>query len=59
MNNDDLGSLVLEKLAELGLIDDFYKAVDSDDFSKIEEVLSSAGVEDKTIGSIIQQLVES
>ncbi len=59
LSKDDEGSLILEKLAEADLIDEFYKAVDSDDFSKIEELLSLAGVSDSSIGSVIKQLVES
>ncbi|MFT6068020.1 MAG: hypothetical protein ACJAT2_002196 [Bacteriovoracaceae bacterium] len=58
-SKDDEGSLILEKLSEAELIDEFYSAVDSDDFSKIEELLSLAGVSDSSIGSVIKQLVES
>lgn len=59
MNKDDQGSLVLEKLAEVGLIDEFYSAIDSDNFSKIEEILTSIGVAEGEISSIISQVTDS
>ena len=59
INTDDEGSLILEKLAEANLVEEFYSAVDSDDFSKIEDLLSRVGIEDSKIQSVIQSIVES
>lgn len=53
------GSLILEKLAEANLVEEFYSAVDSDDFSKIEDLLSRVGIENSKIQSVIQSIVEA
>lgn len=46
MNESDFeGTLVLEKLAEIGKIDDFFLAIDSDDFNKAESLMKRAGVD--------------
>ena len=41
MKEDDLeGTLVLEKLAEIGKVDAFFEAVDSDDFGKAQALMA-------------------
>lgn len=50
------GTLVLEKLAEIGKVDEFFDAIDSDDFSKATSLMKSAKVDTKTIAIVIQKM---
>lgn len=50
------GTLVLEKLAEIGKVDDFFEAIDSDDFSKTTQLMKKANVDAKTISIVIQKM---
>ena len=52
------GSLVLEKLAEVNLVDEFYAAIDSDDIPKVIQLLRSAEVNEGLIKTLISQLVD-
>ena len=53
------GTLVLEKLAEIGKVDEFFDAIDSDDFSRATRLMKSAKVDAKTIAIVIQKMSES
>jgi hypothetical protein len=50
------GTLVLEKLALTGKVDDFYNAVDSDDFQKAASLMRRAGVDAETIAIILKKM---
>lgn len=50
------GSLVLEKLAAAGKLDDFYEAVEIDDFAKAKFLLKRAGVDAETIAVVLQKM---
>ncbi|MGE3974212.1 MAG: hypothetical protein AB7F59_06780 [Bdellovibrionales bacterium] len=39
--NDFEGTLVLEKLAEIGKVEDFFEAIDSDDFEKAKSLMNA------------------
>ncbi|MBA2404532.1 MAG: hypothetical protein H0V66_07165 [Bdellovibrionales bacterium] len=54
--NDYEGSLVLEKLAALNLMDDFYQAVDSDNIDEIVSLLEEAEIDDETIAIVLKQV---
>ena len=57
MNEDDFeGSLILEKLASLDLVDEFFEAVDSDDLVRVAAVLRAADFEDEIIRTILDQI---
>ncbi len=43
------GTLVLEKLAEIGKLDTFFEVIDSDDFAMVKSLLRKAGVDQETI----------
>ena len=59
MKEDDLeGTLVLEKLAEIGKVDAFFEAVDSDDFGKAQALMKRAGVDSTTIAQVLQLMSE-
>lgn len=46
-------STILEKLAQHGLVDEFYEAVDSDDPKKIKNLLRSAEVPEDRITLVL------
>ncbi|WP_218110143.1 hypothetical protein [Oligoflexus tunisiensis] len=53
------GSLVLEKLAEIDKVDDFFEAIDSDDFAQAEKLMKAARVDAATIAIVLQKMAES
>lgn len=50
------GTRVLEKLAEIGKVDDFFEAVDADDFSKAKRLMVSAGVDSDTMDLVLKKM---
>lgn len=54
--SDFEGSLVLEKMAEIGQLDAFYDAVDSDNFSKVRSLMLKAGLDLQTIEQVVIQM---
>ena len=57
MNENDFeGTLVLEKLAEIGKVDAFFEAVDSDDFAKARSLMKRAGIDSETISTVIEKM---
>lgn len=57
--NDFEGSLVLEKLAEAGTIDEFYAAIDADDFDKAGKLMRRAGVDVDTIRIVLRKMSDA
>jgi hypothetical protein len=57
--NDFEGTLVLEKLAEVGKVDDFFAAVDSDDLEKAAQLMRKAGVDLATIQIVIKKMSDA
>ena len=53
------GTLVLEKLAEIDKVDDFFAAIDSDDFSKAQSLMKRAKVDAKTIAAVLKKMAEA
>jgi hypothetical protein len=53
------GSLVLEKLAEIGRIEDFFDAVDADDISRARSLMKLAGVDTETISIVLQKMADA
>jgi len=57
MNESDFeGTIVLEKLAEIGKVDEFFDAVDADDFRKAKFLMKSAKLDAETIAIVIQKM---
>ncbi len=54
--NDFEGTLVLEKLAEIGRLDDFFEAIDADDFSKAAALMRKASVDAETIAVVMKKM---
>lgn len=60
MNEEDFeGTLVLEKLAEIGAVDDFFDAVDSDDTQGASALMREAGVDPATISIVLKKMAEA
>jgi hypothetical protein len=53
------GTLVLEKLALIDKVDDFFEAIDSDDFRKAESLMRLARVDTETIAVVLRKMVDS
>jgi hypothetical protein len=52
------GTLVLEKLAVIDKVDDFYQAVDADDFTLAKSLMKQAGVDRETIALVLKKMGE-
>lgn len=50
------GTLVLEKLAAIGTVEEFLEAVDSDNFKMANLLMREAGVDPKTILTVIKKM---
>jgi uncharacterized protein with HEPN domain len=60
MNSRDFeGTLVLEKLAEIEKVDDFFDAIDSDDFERARSLMEDALVEEEMISETIKKMALS
>ncbi len=53
------GSLVLEKLAEIGKVDAFFEAIDADDFGKAQSLMKRAGVDSETIAQVLKEMKDA
>jgi hypothetical protein len=56
--SDFEGTLVLEKLAEIGKVDAFFEAIDSDDLGKAIALMKQARIDPTTIAIVIKQMTE-
>ncbi len=50
------GSWVLEPLAAIGRVDDFYDAIDSDDIERATSLMRKAKVDAKTIAAVVGKI---
>lgn len=50
------GSLVLEKLAEVGKVDEFFEAIDSDNFNRATLLMKRAGVDLESIAIVLKKM---
>lgn len=57
--SDFEGTLVLEKLAEIGKLDSFFEAIDSDDFAKATSLMKKAGVDSETIAIVRKKMADA
>ena len=53
------GTLVLEQLAAIGKVDDFFDAIDSDDVQRATMLMKRADVDPSTIATVIRKIEES
>lgn len=60
MNEQDFeGTLVLEKLAEINKIDEFFEAIDSDDFGRAQALMKRAAIDSETIHMVIKKMAQA
>lgn len=57
--NDFEGTLVLEKLAEIGKLDLFFEAIDSDDFARAKSLMKLAKIDSQTIATVLLKMGET
>jgi hypothetical protein len=53
------GTLVLEQLAAIGKVEDFFEAVDSDDVERATALMKRAEIDAATIAIVIRKMEES
>jgi hypothetical protein len=53
------GTLVLEKLAEIGKVEDFFDAVDSDDVHRATQLMKRANVDAAMIATVVRKMETS
>ncbi len=57
--SDFEGTLVLEKLAQIDKVDDFFEAVDSDDFAKATSLMKRAQIDSETIAIVLKKMEDA
>ncbi|MBC7370886.1 MAG: hypothetical protein H7326_04930 [Bdellovibrionaceae bacterium] len=50
------GTLVLEKLAEIGKVDAFFEAIDADDLTKAKSLMKRANIDSNSIQLVLQKM---
>jgi hypothetical protein len=50
------GTLVLERLAEIGRVEDFFDAIDSDDVHRAASLMKKAKIDASTIAMVIKKI---
>jgi len=50
------GTLVLEQLAEIGKLDEFFEAIDADDERRATSLMKRANVDAPTIAIVLQKM---
>jgi hypothetical protein len=53
------GTLVLERLAAIGQVEDFFDAIDSDDLQRAISLMKKAGIDASTIAIVVRKMEES
>lgn len=54
--SDFEGSLVLERLSEMGMLDEFFEAIDTDNASQVRRILKIANMDNETIEMVLKKL---
>ena len=57
-DTDFEGTLVLEQLAAIGKVEDFFDAIDSDDTQRATTLMKKANVDASTIATVIRKIEE-
>ncbi len=58
-DTDFEGTLVLEQLAAIGEVDEFFDAIDSDDVERATALMKRAGIDAATIATVVRKMEES
>jgi hypothetical protein len=57
-DSDFEGTLVLEQLAAIGKVDDFFEAIDADDVQRATKLMKLAQVDPSTIATVVRKIEE-
>lgn len=57
--SDFEGTVVLEQLAEIGRVEEFFDAVDSDDFERAVALMKKANIDRPTIHMVVKKMKSS
>ncbi len=57
--SDFEGTLVLEKLSSIGKAEDFFDAVDSDDFKRAASLMRAANVDSESIAIVLKKMADA
>ena len=57
--SDFEGTVVLEKLAEIGKVDEFFEAIDSDNFGKARSLMLKASLDEETISIVLKKMCDA
>lgn len=57
--SDFEGTLVLEQLAAIGKVDDFFEAIDADDVRRATQLMRRANVDRSTIAMVVRKMEAS
>lgn len=55
-DSDFEGTLVLERLAEAGRLEDFWEAVDADDLEAAQDLLLAADLDDESVEIVLAKM---
>ena len=53
------GTIILERMAEIEKLDEFFDAIDLDDFEKVRCLLRKAGIDSETIQMVMKKMSEA
>jgi iron uptake system EfeUOB component EfeO/EfeM len=53
------GTLVLEKLAAVGKVDEFFEAIDLDDFATAQALMRQAKIDFETISTVLKMVSDA
>ena len=53
------GTLVLERLAEIDKVDEFFDAIDADDVLRATHLMKRANIDASTIATVIKKMAET
>ncbi|MEK2688773.1 hypothetical protein [Bdellovibrio sp. GT3] len=53
------GTEVLEQIAAIGKLDDFFEALDSDDFGRAVSLMKKARIDSETIQIVVRKMKEA
>ena len=58
-DTDFEGTLVLEQLAAIGKVEEFFEAVDSDDVQRATALMKRANIDAATIATVVRKMEDS
>ena len=56
--SDFEGTLVLERLAEIGELDAFWEAIDGDDVARASRLMKRANIDSKVISKVLAKMTD-